>query len=108
MILGPAATNDVETFGNLIVASLYEAAGDPQSARAALRRRPYQWAYGPMFLATFLRKEGQLAERVGDRDGAITAYRHYLALRTAPDSALVPEVVQVRRELAQLASPEKQ
>jgi hypothetical protein len=104
MLLGPAATNEVETFGNLVVAQLYERAGEPEAALAALRRRPYQWAYGPMFLTTFLREEGRLAASTGDREGAIRAYHHYLALRTAPDSSLFRVVTDVRRELSRLAS----
>jgi tetratricopeptide (TPR) repeat protein len=98
MRLGPAATNDVEIFANLVVARLYEALGDPQAALAAVRRRPYQWAYGPIFLSSFLREEHRLATMVGDTLGALRAGRHYLALRTRPDPQLRDIVRRMRAE----------
>jgi hypothetical protein len=45
---------------------------------------------------------GVMAARTGDQDGAIRAYRHYLALRTDPDPELVPEVERVRAALDEL------
>jgi hypothetical protein len=101
MQLGPAATNDVEVFANLVVARLHEARGDPQAALAAIRRRPHQWAYGPIYLSTFLREEHRLAGLAGDTAGAREAGKHYLALRTEPDSALAKEAARVREALAQ-------
>ncbi len=47
----------------------------------------------------YLREEGRLAALTGDRDGAIRAYRHYLALRSEAEPALQPEVKRVREEL---------
>ena len=44
----------------------------------------------------------RLAALVGDRDGAIRAYRHYLVLREHPEPALEPQVAEVRKELAKL------
>ena len=38
----------------------------------------------------------------GEREEAIRAYKHYLALRVAPEPALQPQVDAVRRELRQL------
>jgi hypothetical protein len=49
-----------------------------------------------------LREEGRLAALLGDREGAIKAYSHYLALRYNPEPAVKPEVDRVRAELAQL------
>jgi adenylate cyclase len=41
---------------------------------------------------------------LGDRAGAIRAYRHYLAPRYDPEPALRPEVERVRAELVSLES----
>ncbi len=47
----------------------------------------------------YLREEGRLAALTGDRQGAIRAYRHYLALRGDAEPGLQPEVRRVREEL---------
>jgi hypothetical protein len=91
--------------GNLIVAGLWEASGNPGRALNAVRRRPVQYIHRP-FYATTLRVEGRLAEAVGDRAGAIDAYRRYLALRTNPEPPVGGEVGQVRAELARIAEEE--
>jgi tetratricopeptide (TPR) repeat protein len=91
--------------GNLIVARLWEASGDPARALAAVRRRIFDYTQHP-FLTTMLRQEGRLAELTGDRPGAIEAYQRYLALRPDPEPALQPQVEQVRAELARLAGAE--
>jgi hypothetical protein len=65
----------------------------------ALVRRRSTW--NP-FLSTQLREEGRLAALVGDRAGAIEAYRHYLALRGDAEPPLRADIARVRRELAQL------
>jgi hypothetical protein len=87
----------------LTAARLYEAHGDPVSALAAVRRRPYNpEPFFIVYLSTFIREEGRLAALLGDRESAIRAYRHYLALRSDPEPALAPEVERVRAELARL------
>jgi len=86
---------------NLVIARLREARGDLQGALAALRRRLYG-GFFPRYLSTYLREEGRLAALTGDRQGAIRAYRHYLALRSDPELALRPEADRVRAELALL------
>jgi eukaryotic-like serine/threonine-protein kinase len=90
-------------YANLVVSQLRELGGDPAGGLAAARRRPYHGA-GAAYLAVFLRQEGRLAEAVGDRRGAISAYRRYLALRFAPESSVRPEVDRVRAELARLVT----
>jgi hypothetical protein len=86
----------------LLLARAFDELGDPDAGLRVIRRRePNNPAY---FLATVLAEEGRLSVRAGDREGAIRAYRHYLALRTDPDPVLVPEVQQIRAELAGLAS----
>ncbi|MGH7674328.1 MAG: hypothetical protein ACREMV_03570, partial [Gemmatimonadales bacterium] len=87
---------------NLMLARLHEARRDLPAALAATRRRPYHGG-GVVLLATSLREEGRLAALSGDREGAARAYRHYLALRTAPTLAVAPEVARVKAELARLA-----
>ena len=86
------------TVGNLIAARLYEARGDLPRALDRVRRR----AGWEAFLSTQLREEGRLAALAGDREGAIRAYRHYLALRSDPEPALREDAARVRAELARL------
>lgn len=47
-------------------------------------------------------KKAWLAALTGDREGAIKAYRRYLALRIDPEAALRPQVAQVRADLEAL------
>jgi serine/threonine-protein kinase len=82
------------------VARWREAQGDLRGALRATRRRPGY--FPPLTLSYCLRQEGRLAALVGDRDGAIKAYTHYLALRYNPEPSIKPEVDRVRAELAQL------
>jgi len=90
----------IVNWANLVVARAHEAAGRDADALRAVRRGV--WRFPPQLLSTFLREEGRLAAKVGDRDGAIHAYRHYLALRSDPEPELRPEVDRVRTELARL------
>ncbi len=99
---GTPAGDAVASCGNLVVARLREAQGDLAGALAALRRRPYIWAEGITYLSSYLREEGRLAALTGDREGAIRAYQHYVALRSDPERALAAEVDRVRAELAGL------
>lgn len=86
----------VPTVANLIAARLFEARGDLHKALSVARRRG---GWTNQLLSTQLREEGRLAVLVGDTTGAMRAFRHYLALRTEPDSRLRPEVERVRTEL---------
>ncbi|MGH7713363.1 MAG: protein kinase domain-containing protein [Gemmatimonadaceae bacterium] len=89
-------------FGNLVLARLYEARGDHAAALRALRRRPYDWDTGPLYLTTFLREEGRVAALTGDRVGAARAYEQFLALRAGADSVYQPQTHSVRGALADL------
>ena len=75
--------------------------GDHRAAHQAARRRGYQAAFG---LAYALREEGRVADLAGDRNGAIDAYSHYLALRYNPEAAVKPEVDAVRSALTRLVA----
>ena len=88
-------------FAVLMAASIHSERQDYQSALAALRRRD-SFNELPAFEATSLRLEGDLARRLGDREGAIEAYRKYLRLRSDPEPELIPERDQVRQALAEL------
>ena len=90
----------IVNWANLIIAKAHEAAGRDSDALRAVRRGI--WRFPPQLLSTFLREEGRLAAKTGDRAGAIRAYRHYLALRSDPEPELRPEVERVRSELARL------
>jgi hypothetical protein len=85
----------------LVDARLLEGAGDTAGALHAIRRltRPV----GTLdYLPGFLQEEGRLAALTGDTAGAALAYHHYLALRSAPEPVVRPEVEKVRVELARL------
>lgn len=64
-----------------------------------MRQRSY---YSTMLLAARIREEGRLAALTGDREGAIAAYEHYLALRSDPEPAVEDEVEAVRAALREL------
>ena len=87
---------------NLVIARLLEARGDVPRALAAVRRRVYGGLYPTTFLAPSLREEGRLAALSGDREGAIRAYRHYLALRASPELAHQADVQHIRDRLTAL------
>ena len=99
LLTGPGGA--VQDVGNLVVARLKEAQGDVQGALEAVRRREYIYTRAP-YLTTYLREEGRLAERTGDREGAIAAYRQFLALRGEPDPELQDETEDVRERLERL------
>ena len=56
----------------------------------------------PRYLATARQEEGRLAAGLGDRAGALSVYREYLALRHTPDVRLQSEVAAVRAAEATL------
>jgi tetratricopeptide (TPR) repeat protein len=100
--VGPSRpTSWITAAAHLTLARLYEARGELGEALAAVRRRPYE-EDGVVALSAFLREEGRLAALAGDREGAIRAYDHYLALRSDHEPAASAEVAQVRSALAQL------
>jgi serine/threonine-protein kinase len=102
-IMDYAATNPGRaSFANLLAARLLEKAGDIRGALAAVRRRTDAWSQNNPYLGTQLREQGRLAALAGEREEAIRAYRHYLALRADADPSVRPQVDAVRRELRQL------
>lgn len=87
--------------GNLVAADAHMAAGDPQRALTALRRRPL---YGLLRPATLL-MEARIAAQIGDHNAAIRAYQEYLTLRPHPEPGRPREQVEAaRRELAALVA----
>jgi hypothetical protein len=96
-----ASSINIVLFGNLIASRLLEEQGDLPRALAAVRRRI--WDLIPnAYYVTYYREEGRLAALNGDREGAIKAYRSYLALRSGAEPRLQAQVAQVRAELAAL------
>jgi hypothetical protein len=93
--------DEMLAYASIALARLHEAQGDPAAALRAIRRRFY-FAFWPHYLATHLREEGRLAASVGNEVGAALAYRHYLALRSAPESSAAGELADVRAALAAL------
>jgi len=98
---GPITLGALVYAGNFTAARLHERRGELEAALAALRRHPH---FTSAYLPNRLREQGRLAERVGDRDAAIRAYRQYLALRSDPEPALAAQVEQVRQALARLVA----
>lgn len=89
------------SFGNLVLARLYENQGNLAGALAALRRRVFDYPVYPIYV-TYHREEGRLAALNGERAGAIRSYRRYLALRSAAEPRLQPQVARVRADLEAL------
>jgi tRNA A-37 threonylcarbamoyl transferase component Bud32/tetratricopeptide (TPR) repeat protein len=87
---------------SIVTARLLERQGDLRRALLAIRRRGDTWANGLLYLPTQLREEGRLAALAGEQRQAIAAYRHYLALRHAPEPHLQEQANAVREELARL------
>jgi DNA-binding SARP family transcriptional activator/tetratricopeptide (TPR) repeat protein len=93
---GTPGSSDFPLGLSLVAARAHEFAGDLAGARAAISRRSLEPVYGPVYLAGYLYHEGRLALLAGDRDVALRAWRHYLALRRHPDPELRPQVARVR------------
>ncbi len=91
-------------FASLTAGRLLEKYRGPAAGLAAVRRRSTWWTNEMPYLAAQLREEGRLAALSGEKEEAIEAYRHYLALRTSPEPSVAAEVEEVRKELAQLSS----
>ena len=87
---------------NLVLAQMLEARGDLHEALATVRRRPYGFGHAEPYLSSYLREEGRLAALVGDTTGAISAYRHFLALRSDPEPPFRAERDRARAEVARL------
>jgi tetratricopeptide (TPR) repeat protein len=88
-------------FAHLALARLHEAAGDPEAALRALRRRVRYLGWQP-YLAASLREEGRLAAKLGDADGALRAWEHFLGFRTDPEPSLAEEAARIREEVARI------
>ena len=92
---------------SIVLARTYESQGRVDKALIAVRRRYLELGVpAPNWLAESLRLEGRLAQKTGDRAGAIRAYRNYLLLRSDPEPALVPQRDSVRAELAAIGDLE--
>jgi len=102
-VAGLAAGGESMGYSMLTLSRCHEAMGDRAGALDLLARRPLDPVYGPRALAGYLYHEGRLALLEGDRARALRAWRHFLALRDAPDPLLRPQVDAVRRAVDSLA-----
>ena len=102
---GPATffSAPIENGACLLLARGHARRGESAAALRIVRRRGYQHLT-TTYLAASLREEGRLASLVGDVPGAARAYRHYLALRSAPEPALAAEVADVKTSLARVTA----
>ena len=98
---GPPAWSMLR-YGNLLVARLYEMHGDLGRASVAVRRGSSSLDGPPAFLSAYLREQARLSALTGDRQRAIWAYQHYLALRTNPEASLKADAEDAKAELAKL------
>jgi DNA-binding SARP family transcriptional activator len=103
LVFTPQVAGDAATYAPLLIARLFEEAGDPASALAAIRRRGHPAAW-PRYIAAMWLQEGRLAALSGDRDGARTAYEHFLRYRDDPAGVDVDAAL-ARRELERLGAP---
>jgi serine/threonine-protein kinase len=87
---------------SLLAARLVEKYQSPKAALATVRRRAVWWNNEVPYLAAQLRETGRLAALAGEKEEAVAAYRHYLALRYDPEPEVRPEVDRVREELGKL------
>jgi hypothetical protein len=91
----------LEPVANLIVARLWRERDEPGRALATIRRRTVGLVPRSIFVSQ-IRDEARYAALVGDREGAVRAYRHYLTLRADPEPALRPQADAVRAEFEAL------
>ena len=89
--------------GNLILAHAWEQLREPRRALAAVRRRSNICDPAQGF-ARMLRDEARLAAATGDIDGAIRAYRIFIALRRDAEPSLQPQVSLARSEMNRLVA----
>jgi tetratricopeptide (TPR) repeat protein len=89
-------------WGNIVLSRAYVARGDLPSALRVIRRRPYDWDTGPLYLSTYLREEAQLAAASGDAAGARRAYTRFLALRAGADDPYRAQVDSATRAIGRL------
>ena len=100
-MLKEGISGSISQVGNLVVARLWERAGDNGRALAAIRRRLHFIGRNPL-IATYYREEGRLAAAAGDRVGSVRAYRRYLTLREDAEPSLARHLADVRAEVAKL------
>jgi len=92
-----------EPIANLIAARLWHERGEPARALATIRRRVEGLEPRAVHVSQ-IRDEARYAALLGDREGAIRAYRHYLTLRADPEPPLRPKVQEVWAEFEALQS----
>lgn len=107
VVLTVRVVGDLAAYAPLWLAQLHERSGDIGGALDAVQRRQYMSDWSP-YLAAMLGQQGRWAEMLGDRPTAVAAYRKYLALRAAPDSALQPQRDSVRAAVDRLSSSNSQ
>jgi hypothetical protein len=97
-----SAVSGAGNFWSLVEGAALMSRGEYASAREVFRRREIGSGEAAGYWATLLRYEGRAAEFAGDTVGAVHAYRHYLALRDAPDPAARSYADSVRAALRRL------
>lgn len=87
----------------LALARCQELQGDRAAALRTLGRQSLDPTFGPVALTGILYEEGRLALLAQDRARALRAWRRFLALRTDPEPALVPQRDSIQRLVDSLA-----
>jgi len=100
-LMNDGAVARLSNVANLLIARWWRERGDRVRALAAARRIPYDNSILSVYPA-YLREVGRLTALDNDTSGAEESFRHYLNLRSNPDSLMQPQVDSVRAELEAL------
>lgn len=95
------SAGDLRQYATLALSRARAHRGEWERAYLLVQRRSVARGW-PRYLASYLRAEATLAERLADTVAAGAALRHYIALRPRPDSSGTAEVEAAKRELRRL------
>lgn len=103
IVMQNARFSQTHNYIHLAAARLHEKMGDDAAALKSVRRTSDFMHYDG-FRAVALREEGRLSDKLGDRETAIRAYRHYLSLRGNPVGDTAQSTRAVRDALVRLTA----
>jgi TolB-like protein len=89
------------TTGNIVLAELWERAGEPERALRVARRQDWQFGFA-MYYPDRLRRIARLARRLDRPEEEAEALQHFVEMRAQAEPHLQPEVAEARARLAVL------
>jgi DNA-binding SARP family transcriptional activator len=101
LALSGPASGDLRQYATLALARVRERRGELARALVLVDRRSVARGW-PRYLASYLRLEASLAERLQDNARAAQALRQFVALRVSPDSSGWADVESARAQLRRL------